>query len=95
MNKENTCSYGEIKTTQEYFNMTIDELLETKDYGTKEECKILDDGIRIVYYDSIKELERDKDNLLEFMRKSPNPYYWIEIKSVLLTINKRLAVVLV
>lgn len=51
-----------IKTT-EYFNMSADELLEIRnEYGyTREECKILDDGIKVTFFDSLEEYEEEKE----------------------------------
>jgi len=92
--KTNNCSYGEIKTTQEYFNMTIDELLVDRGYGyTREECKLFDDGLKVVFYDNIKELEEDKTELTEWMQNATSTYR-MEVQRVLLTINERLAVVI-
>lgn len=79
-----------IKTT-EYFKMGIDELLSTnKESGwTREECKIYDDGLEIIWYDNEQEMAEDEEKLSEYMNRKE-----YDIKHVLLTINERLAVVL-
>lgn len=79
-----------IKTT-ERFKMGIDELLVVnKESGwTREECKIYDDGLEIVWYDNEQEMTEDKAQLEEYLQQKG-----YEIKHVLLTINERLAVVL-
>ena len=80
-----------IKTT-EYFGMEIDELLATnKESGwTREECKIYDDGLEVVWYDNEQEMEEDKEKLQEYLQQKG-----YEIKHILLTINERIAIVLV
>lgn len=51
-----------MKTTQEYFNLSVDELLTIKNkFGyTKEECLLLDEGIEIIFFDNEEELEEEK-----------------------------------
>jgi hypothetical protein len=95
--KKGKVKMEEIKTTQEYYNMSTAELLVIRnEYGyIREECKLLDEGLEIVYYDSKEELEADKDNLTAYMQQSKNKDYWYEIKVVLEKINKKIAVVLV
>lgn len=80
-----------IKTI-EYFGMEIDELLATnKESGwTREECKIYDDGLEVVWYDNEQEMEEDKEKLQEYLQQKG-----YEIKHILLTINERIAIVLV
>lgn len=80
---------NKIKTTQEYYDMTIDELLVTREYGTREECNLIYEGLEVVYYDNVEEMEEDKDNLTVYIN---GKHY--EIKVVLKTINERIAVIL-
>ena len=46
-----------MRTTQEYFNMTKEELQEVRnDYGyTREECLLLDESVETHFYDSEEE----------------------------------------
>ena len=48
-----------IQTTQEYFNMSEDELKKVvNEYGyTKEECKLLDEALKISFMSNIKQFE--------------------------------------
>lgn len=80
-----------IKTT-EYFNMSIDELLEVRnEYGyTREECKILDDGIKVTFFDSIEEYEQEKEEHHKWVMNCDSRF---ELKAELLMINERIAVI--
>jgi hypothetical protein len=80
-----------IKTT-EYFKLGIDELLEIRnEHGyTREECKIYDDGVKITFFDSIEEYEKEKEEHHEWVK---NYDCDLELKAVLLTINERVAVI--
>lgn len=81
-----------IKTTQEYFGLTVEQLLEIRnEYGyTREECKLFDDGLEIVFFDNEKEMESEKEEFNNYIKSKR-----YEIKAVLKTINERLAVVLI
>ena len=83
---------NEIIATENYFNMALDELLviNKESEWTREECKIQDDGLEIIYFDNEQELEDEKDELNEYMT-----LYNYEVKAKLLTINKRIALVLI
>lgn len=79
-----------IKTT-EYFNMSIDELLTTRDSGyTREECKIYDEGFHVHFFDGIEEYEKEKRDFEEWLWARNNE---LELKAELITINERIAVI--
>ncbi|GCD12609.1 hypothetical protein [Clostridium tagluense] len=89
--KEDDVTMKKIKTTQEYFNIGIDELLFNNSDGyTKEELKLFDDGLEVVFFDNEKELEEEKE---QFKKYTQSKKY--EIKATLQTINKRIAIVLI
>lgn len=52
-----------MKTTQEYFKMSEEELQKAaNDYGyTRDECKLLDESERTVFYSELEHIEKDKD----------------------------------
>lgn len=81
-----------MKTTQEYFNLTMDELLTIRnEYGyTKEECLLFDDGSEIVFFDNEKELENEKEEFNNYIQSKE-----YEIKETVKTINERIAVILI
>lgn len=82
----------DIKTTQEYFGLTVEQLLEVRneyDY-TREECKLFDDGLEVVFFDNEKEMESEEEEFNSYIKSKR-----YEIKAVLKTINERLAVVLI
>ena len=81
-----------MKTTSEYFNKSTDELLITRnDAGyTKEECLLLDDGLEIVYFDDEKEMQGEKEEFDKYINSKS-----FVIKDIVLTINERLAVILI
>jgi predicted oxidoreductase (fatty acid repression mutant protein) len=81
-----------MKTTQEYFNMTSDELLEdSNNYGyTREECKLFDEGVEVVFFDDEKELEEEKVQFDDYIKSHD-----FTIKAKVKTINERIAVILV
>lgn len=79
-----------IKTT-EYFNMSIDELLTTRGSGyTREECKILDDGLHVTFFDDSKEYDLEKEDYQNWIKRA---YPEMELKAELITINQRIAVI--
>ena len=81
-----------MKTTQEYFNMTIDELLKAnKESGyTIEECLLFDSGLQIVFFDSEKEMQSEQEQFNQYIQSKK-----FEIKDTVETINKRIAVILI
>lgn len=80
----------EMKTTQEYFNLSIDDLLVTNEYGyTREENKLFDSGLEIVFFDSLEEMESEKEQFEKYMCSKE-----YEIKDIVKTINERIAVIL-
>ena len=85
-----------IKTT-EYFNMTVDELLVERGNGyTREECKILDDGIKITFFDSVEEYEKEKEEFQNWIKECDAKCaddYKLTLKVELLMINERVAVI--
>lgn len=46
-----------MKTTQEHFNMTVEELQEIRnEYGyTREECKLLDEALKVTFMPDIEQ----------------------------------------
>lgn len=81
-----------MKTTQEYFNLSLEKLLEIRnEYGyTKEECLLFDDGVEIVFFDNEKELENGKEEFNNYIQSKE-----YEIKETVKTINERIAVILI
>lgn len=81
-----------MKTTQEYFNLTMDELLTIRnEYGyTKEECLLFDDGVEIVFFDNEKELKNEQQEFNNYIQSKE-----YEIKETVKTINERIAVILI
>lgn len=80
-----------MKTTQEYFNMSIDELLVDRGHGyTREECKILDAGIKITFFDNTEEYNREKEEHQKWVNNCDSR---LELKAELITINERIAVI--
>jgi hypothetical protein len=78
-------------TTQEYFNMSVDKLLQKDDYEyTKEERMLFDSGSEVVFFDSEEELALEQAEFNNYIKG--NEY---EIKATLETINQRIAVVLI
>lgn len=81
----------DIKTTQEYFNKTIDELLVANKYNyTREENLLYDSGDRISFFDSLEELKNEKTEYESYIKN-----YRLEIKDIVKTINERIAVILI
>ena len=80
-----------IKTT-EYFNMSIDELLDSNNEQewTREECKIYDDGVKVIFFDSVEEYEKEKEDYYKWVKSYDSD---LELKAELLTINERIAVI--
>ena len=68
-----------IKTT-EYFNKSIEELSELKHDGTwtKEECLICDDGLKIVFYSALENLQADYEKTVNYHKSIE-----LDVKAVL------------
>jgi hypothetical protein len=66
-----------IKTT-DYFNKSIEELSELRNDGTwtREECLICDDGIKIVFYNTLEYLQKDYEEIVNY-------YNRFDVKAVL------------
>ncbi|PKR82883.1 hypothetical protein [Heyndrickxia camelliae] len=81
-----------IKTTVEYFDKDIDELLETRSdtMYTKEENLLFDEGLNVTFFDDMEEYEFEQDQFEEWMTSRG-----MELKALLKTINGRIAAVLI
>ncbi|WP_299831350.1 hypothetical protein [uncultured Metabacillus sp.] len=80
-----------IKTTSEYFGLSHEELLQTKDHSyTKEENLLYDEGLNVTFFDDLKECEQEKETFQNWINERN-----FEVKTVLETINGRIAFVLI
>ena len=81
-----------IPTTREYFGLSVDELMEIRNEQgyTREECKLFDEGVEVVFFDDKEEYQEEKE---EFKKYLTSKGY--EIKATVRTLNERLAVILV
>jgi hypothetical protein len=71
--------------------MTSDELLKTnKGWWTKEECKLLDEGVKVTFFDSIEEYDQEKQDYEKWIKDYNSD---LELKAELLTINERVVVI--
>ena len=78
-----------IKSTREYFNLTIGELLEQNEYGyTKEENLLYDKGLSVTFFDDMNEYIEEKEAFIHYLSKRE-----LEVFVELITINERIAVV--
>jgi hypothetical protein len=91
----------QIITSQEYFNLSINELLEIRneyDY-TREECKLFDDGEGVIFFDDIEELKENLSQGERFGNGESLQHYInrkeYKIKAIVKTINERLAIILI
>jgi hypothetical protein len=86
--------FSEIKVQKstEYFNMSDDELLfdPPEGQGTQEEYMLSKDGLMVTYFDDMDELLREQVEFNEYIDS-----HEYKVKSLVETINERLAVVLV
>ena len=75
-----------ITTTQEYFNMTAEELQEIRnEYGyTKEECKLLDAAVKVSFLNSIEDIADNIKYTVEILR--------MECINILSMIDGRIAI---
>lgn len=79
-----------MKTTREHFNLSIDELLITNEYGyTKEENLLFDSGLEVIFLDNKKEFQEELDGIKEHMELRG-----YENMKTLKTINERIAIIL-
>lgn len=79
-----------METTKDYFDLDLDTLLETNEYGyTKEENLLYDSGLKVIFFDDMNEFESEKEDVIKYAIQ-----YGYEIKDVLKTINERIAVIL-
>lgn len=80
----------EMKTTIEYFGLSLDELLKSNEYGyTKEENLLFDSGLEIVFFDDLEEMNSEKEEFEKYIHSKE-----FEIKGIVKTINERIAVIL-
>lgn len=80
---------NKMKTTMEYFNKNLDELLMTNEKGyTEEETLILKDGLKAIFCDDEQECN---ETLNDYKKQFPK----LECKHILKTINERYVIVLV
>lgn len=78
-----------MKTTQEYFNLTIDDLLITDENGwTKEERLLFDEGLNCTFFDSEEELQVEHEQFQQWMHDTGT-----KVDLTLRTINNRIAVI--
>lgn len=79
-----------MKTTIQYFNLTIDELLNSNENGyTKEENLLFDSGLEVVFLDDEKEFQEELNGIKEHMELRG-----YETMETLKTVNERIAVIL-
>ena len=79
-----------IKTT-DYFKMSANDLLSINEESgwTREECKIFDEGLQVSWYDTVEEMQEDRENLQRYLDRHD-----FHIKEELLTISGEIAVIL-
>ena len=70
----------EIIKTTDYFNKSIEELSELRNDGiwTREECLICDDGLKIVFYSELENLQKDYEETVSYYKSIK-----MEVKAVL------------
>ena len=70
----------EIIKTTDYFNKSIEELSELRNDGiwTREECLICDDGLKIVFYSTLENLQKDYEETVSYYKSIK-----MEVKAVL------------
>lgn len=80
-----------MKTTSEYFNLSIDELLEDgNEYGyTREECKLFDEGLKVHFCDDVAEFEEEKKDIIDWYKNTQG----LDFSTALTTVNKRIAMI--
>lgn len=80
-----------MKTTKEFFCLTVEELLELDELGgTIEENLLFGHGENVTYFDSLKEYEHERKEFEQWLNK-----HNYKVKDVFETINERLAFVLI
>lgn len=80
-----------IRTTQEYFNLNVDQLIDNDltEY-TKEEKLIFDEGLEVVFFDDEKEMKGEQKELDQYIKSKR-----YEVNAVLKTVNGRISVILI
>ena len=80
-----------MKTTIEYFKMSKEELIKViNEYNyTREEAKILDDGIRVTFYENKDEYKMTIEEDSKWYKNNSD----LEITETLLMLNGNIAVV--
>ena len=80
----------EVKKSTEYFGLAENELLEEcNEHGyTREGCKLFDDGLNITFFDSMEKLETEAEQFSEWLES-----WGYEVKALVETVNRRIAVV--
>ena len=80
-----------IRTTQEYFNLNVDQLIDNDltEY-TKEEKLIFDEGLEVVFFDDEKEMKGEQKELDQYIKSKR-----YEVKAMLKTVNGRISVILI
>lgn len=78
-----------MKTTKEYFNLTVDELLVTDENNwTKEERLLFDEGLNCTFFDSEEELQVEHEEFQQWLHDMG-----MKVDLTLRTINNRIAVI--
>lgn len=80
-----------MKTTTEYFNMSKEELIKIRnEYGyTREECKLLDEGIKITFLES----ESDENTINSDIEWCTNNNSKLELCEILKMTDGRIAII--
>ena len=78
-------------TTQKWFDLSMEQLLETdnNDY-TKEENLLFDSGVEVIFHDNIEEMKAEREAVQKHVEEKG-----YEVKWILKTINERIAIVLI
>lgn len=80
-----------MKTTQEHFNLTVEELIDhdLTEYTTEEKL-LFDSGLEVVFFDDEKEFKEEREEFEEYLISKE-----YEVKEILRTVNERVAVILI
>lgn len=79
-----------VQTTQEYFGMTTEQLSEVRnEHGyTREDNKMLDEGLEVHWYDDLKTIEDETEEMQSYLKESG-----MELKAILKTVNNQYVVI--
>ncbi|WP_405101549.1 hypothetical protein [Oceanobacillus sp. FSL H7-0719] len=78
-----------MKTTREYFNMTIDKLLETDmNNETREERLLIGEGLNCTMFDSEENHQEEKEQFESWLHDKD-----MKVKIKLKTVNERIALI--